>query len=133
MLANDTVEGFPGTTTSHARAVERFIKEASRCAVACIECADACFAEQDTARLARCIQANADCADTCETLARLAARRHRLDGEIVRGMLRLCAIACERSAAECDRYAARYEQCRICAEACRACANRCREILRSLI
>jgi hypothetical protein len=117
----------------HTRAIERFIEEASRCAAACIECADACFADPDTARLARCIQANADCADTCETLARLAARRRRLDGEIVCGMLRLCAIACERSAAECDRYAARYTQCRIGAEACRVCANCCREILRSLI
>ncbi|MBU9294163.1 four-helix bundle copper-binding protein [Burkholderia multivorans] len=90
------------------------------CAHACDACAGACLAEPDPRALTACIALDIECALLCRFVSGAMARRSVLAPQVCA----LCALVCERCAAECRRHT--HEHCRRCALACDACAAMCR-------
>jgi hypothetical protein len=132
MLARETLAAYPDVPPAPEEPLMRFIDEVFSCAQACIACADTSLTEKGKSGLVACIRLNGDCADTCETLGRLVSRRNGLNRDVLRGVVEVCARACDRCAEECERLAARHRHCAICSEACRRCAAQCRVTMRGL-
>src|SRR3546814_7405553 len=86
-------------------ALAKCLAEAVACAAVCQSCADACIAENEGGKLVQCIRLNLDCADMCEAVSRVALRRAGTDATLVRPLLELTAITCDRCAEECERHA----------------------------
>lgn len=122
----------PDVKGSVNTALIRCIEECLACAQACTSCADACLAEGMVAELRQCIRLNLDCAAVCGATANIATRRTGSDEEVIRHMLKACALACKLCGDECASHAGQHDHCRICAEACRSCETACHEALASM-
>lgn len=99
---------------------------------AATQCADACVAERDPARLRDCIAAAQDVADLCAATARVIARQTEADPVVHAASLRACIEACHRCADACDRHGGQFDHCRICADACNDAVAACRALHREL-
>jgi hypothetical protein len=122
MSIRDMMALHPEAQDKMNEALATAARHAMFCSVMCTSCADACSAERMDMR--QCIRMCLDCSDVCTAMARLAVRCTGEDGRILRGMLELCAHACEACAEECERHD--HEHCRLCAKMCRECAQDCR-------
>lgn len=128
----EIISTHPDVQGSINEALIQSIEDCHACAEACTACADACLAEDEVRDLVQCIRLNLDCADVCVATAALATRRAGSNEDVIRGMLEVCATACDLCAEECEEHADHMEHCRVCAEECRRCEEQCYEALRSM-
>lgn len=133
MLTEEMMSSDPNAPDDGDEAIVLLADEVTTCAQTCLACADACLSEEDVSELAQCIRLDTDCADVCEALGRLLPRLIEPNKDVIRGMIELCAMACDRCAEECERHAERHMHCSLCAEACRRCAEQCRSARQSFI
>jgi hypothetical protein len=132
MHAHEMIRTHPDVKGNTNAILIEAIEECLDCAQVCTSCADACLAERDVYDLAECIRLNLDCADACVATARIASRRTGSNEEVIRLILRTCAVACAVCGDECERHAGMHEHCRICADACRRCEEVCRQAITSI-
>jgi len=133
MLTDEMMSSDSNAPEDGDEAIVLLADEVTTCAQTCLACADACLSEEDVSELAQCIRLSTDCADVCEALGRLLPRLIEPNKDVIRGMIELCAMACDRCAEECERHAERHMHCSLCAEACRRCAEQCRSARQSFI
>jgi hypothetical protein len=132
MTLADMFDAHPSGIELEAQLYLDAIAALEECARICTQCADACVAERDPARLRDCIAASLDCADLCAATARILSRQTDADAAVQAAALRACIEACERCATVCEGHADHMDHCQICADACRACDEACRELHREL-
>jgi Domain of Unknown Function (DUF326) len=125
----EMLERYPRPLSVDAQLLAKTLDALSDCQTTCIQCADACLAEDDLERLVKCINLNLDCADICSATSRVLSRQTEYDPDVTRPLLDACITVCKSCGDECDHHAAHMPHCATCAESCRRCEQACRELL----
>ena len=99
-----------------------YLRTCNDCAAACLQCATLCLQEDNPKLMVNCILLDMECADMCRHTAQAIARG---DAHL-HAITVLCAIICEKCAAECANFD--MDHCQYCAEACKRCAVACRSM-----
>ena len=83
---------------------------ATKCAVECEHCAQACMGSE---KMNQCVRYCLDCAEMCRTISTYMVR----GSDFVAQATKACAEICEACAKECESHDS--EHCAKCAKACR--------------
>jgi hypothetical protein len=125
----EMLERYPRSLSIDTQLLAKTLDALSDCVSTCIQCADACLAEDDLASLVKCINLNLDCADVCSATSRVLSRQSEHDRNVTRPVLDACIAACKSCGDECARHAPHMPHCATCADSCRRCEQACRELL----
>ena len=98
------------------------IDSCARCAQACHECFTACLNEPDVAQRKNCIALLCECARMCE----MSVSMMSMNGQYVKEHCQLCAVICDKCAAECGNFLESH--CQECSSECKRCAEDCRNM-----
>lgn len=108
-----------GIVTNLTDRYQTCIDACTRCTQACDECFTLCLGEADVQARKNCIAMLVECAGICK----LAACFMSTDAPHAKNICGLCALICEKCAAECAMF--KDDHCVKCAAECRSCANEC--------
>lgn len=99
------------------------INTLAHCQSMCNHCFNACLGEEDVHMMAKCIKLDKDCSDICGSAISFVSS----DSSLAKGILKICAEACQSCADECKKHQVLH--CQECAKACQKCADACKTFI----
>lgn len=111
-----------GIVTNTTDKYQVCIDACNRCFQACYECLKACLNEPDVSQRKNCISILLECSEICKQ----ASAFMFMDAQYSKDLCKLCAVICEKCAADCDMF--KDAHCQKCADVCRQCATECKNM-----
>jgi hypothetical protein len=112
-----------GVTNNFTNKYQKCIDACFKCAQACYECMKLCLNEPDVQARKNYIATLMECACMCKEAAGFMS----FDAQYSKDVCKLCAVLCEKCAADCGMF--KDDHCVKCANECKACAQECNRMV----